>query len=49
MTDLQKITDFLFLIFNQIAVLYTNYFILAAAFSVFVLRKVVDLLHKVKN
>lgn len=49
MNDLQLIVEFLFLQFRNIAILYTSYMILALGFSIFVLRKVVDLLHKVKN
>lgn len=49
MVDLQLIVEFLFLQFKNIAVLYTEYLILAIGFSIFVLRKVFDLLHKVKN
>ena len=49
MSDLQLIVEFLFLQLRNIAVLYTEYLILAVCFSIFVLRKVFDLIHKVKN
>lgn len=49
MADLQLIVEFLFLNMRQIAVLYTGHLILAFGFSIFVLRKVFDLLHKIKD